>query len=196
MSKQPYYSLQIQQARFGDPAPVWETVVPFSRPVLLRDIPAILAYHLVGGHRYTYSVTMYTKDCPIPTATLDGVSNHFETVYDSQLPKQLQVAFELSVRRLNSDRLYMFDVELLRLFKEDSSGFEVKSVGSDRGYVRSGETVLTVRKLCNETVLKECTKWTTRYMHVVTWRVKNPAEMLELCQEQSAKDRRSREYGA
>lgn len=183
MPKTPYYQLRIEWRPVGITDESGKLVWGLGKPILNREIPGTLARLVHRGDRFSYRISLYMKDEFFPAAQIqDNGIFHMVTINDG-LNNSLHRAFELTSARLNADRLYAYRVEMEQLFNEHRELFEVKSVGSDIGYVGLHKEEITVRKLDGETVLKESTHWTRRYKHVTTWTAKNVPAMIKACRE-------------
>lgn len=181
MPKTPYYQLRIERRPVGITDEPGELVWGLGQPILNRGIPGTLARLAHSGDRFSYRISLYMKDEFFPRAQIQDNGIFYMVTINDGLNNKLHRVFELAAARLNADRLYAYRVEIEQLFEENRELFEVKSIGSDLGYVGIHKQEITVRKLDGETVLKVATHWTRRYKHVTTWTARSVPEMLKAC---------------
>ena len=184
MPKTPYYQLRIEWRPVGMTDESGKLVWGLGKPILNREIPGVLARLAHSGDRFSYRIALYMKDEFFPVAQIqDNGIFHMVTINDGLNNNSLHRAFELTTARLNADRLYAYRVEMEQLFKEKRELFEVKSIGSDIGYVSVHKEEITVRKLDNNAVIKQASHWTRRYKHVTTWTARSVPELLQACRD-------------
>ncbi len=181
MGRVPYYQLLIERRPVSVKDEPGDLVWVSGERLLNKEIPQALMRLVHSGDRFGYRIQLYYRKMVDPIAYIadNGISHQFDI--DSIPNSSIRDAFELTACRLDADRLYGYRDEMRRLFDTNRELFVVKSVGSDRGYVRVNTEEITVRKLDRETVIKQATRWTCRYKHVTTWAARSVPELLYAC---------------